>query len=631
MSRIGIILELNSTYFAALSAAEKYPDGTIEIIKVNNYSEGIAAARRLTDSGTEILISRAGYIPKLRAANIKIPLIEIPFSISNLVYELVKAQQQYGSVGLTGTKSLLDAAREIECALESKIKYYEVTSVEDYRSVAEQAKNDGIRVLVGGYDETRFAENAGLSKIILNTSTDEILVALCEAQKIIDQIDIKNKQSEELNMIFNIIEEGLIMFDFSGSVTLMNQTASSIFSDGSLSDKSDSKCFPWVEQINISMRNDEALLNSLQEYKGTKYITSIYPVHNGGLVSGAVMKLQRVKDVQGMEQSIRSQLFKKGLVAKYTFDNIIGRSSKIKETILMAKRYSGVDSTVLITGESGTGKELFAQSIHNLSPRSNGPFVAINCAAIPSALLESELFGYKEGAFTGARKGGKAGLFELAHNGTLFLDEIGEIDISIQARLLRVLEERRIMRLGDDSIIPVNVRIIAATNKNLNEMVKRGQFREDFFYRLNVLAIELPPLRERRSDIELLINHFIVRECSKMHRPSIQILPDGMRILTAYDWPGNIRELTNIIERLVVISPREKVDSKIVEDAMGVSLAKCTKTKSVNTEELLEKESRLLIQKTLNDCNGNKSAAAARLGISRPTLYRKLKKMNFQE
>ena len=175
----------------------------------------------------------------------------------------------------------------------------------------------------------------------------------------------------------------------------------------------------------------------------------------------------------------------------------------------MAKRDFGVDSTVLITGESGTGKELFAQSIHNYSPRTNGPFVAVNCAAIPPSLLESELFGYKEGAFTGARKGGKTGLFELAHNGTIFLDEIGEIDLSIQSRLLRVLEERRIMRLGDEKIIPVNVRIIAATNKNLYEMVKSGQFREDFYYRLNVLAIELPPLRDRNSDLDMVIRHFL--------------------------------------------------------------------------------------------------------------------------
>jgi transcriptional regulator with PAS, ATPase and Fis domain len=486
-----------------------------------------------------------------------------------------------------------------------------------------------------GYDETRFARQEGLERIILETSADEILIALREAQIIIDQIDAKNKQNEELNTIFNIINEGLIMFDPAGNITLMNQLASSLFNEEKFLTSSDnSMTFPWVEQVITSMKKDEAMLNVLQEYKNTKYISSIYPVRYGEKISGAVMKLQRIQDIQGIEQSIRNQLFKHGLIASHTFADIIGNSAILKKSIMMARRYSGVDSTVLITGESGTGKELFAQSIHNCSLRINGPFVAVNCAAIPPTLLESELFGYKEGAFTGARKSGKTGLFELAHNGTIFLDEIGEIDMSIQARLLRVLEEKRIMRLGDDKIIPVNVRIIAATNKNLHEMVKNGQFREDFFYRLNVLAIELPPLRKRKEDLELLIHHFLKKECTKLKRPPIHIKPEGMKILINYDWPGNIRELANIIERLVVISLKKDVDAKIVREAMGIALSNQAAPQprshsfTDSKEKLLEHEEQSIIKKVLEDCGGNKSEAASRLGISRPTLYQKLKKHN---
>lgn len=474
MAEIGIILELDSTYYEALSASKNYPEGTINVVKVTDYEGGLIEAKKMVKSGTQILISRAGYILKLRSANISIPIVEIPFSIGKLLGELVRAQKQYGSIGLAGTNSLLEAAKEVECALDNKIHYYEVNSAEDYEKAAIEAKKDGIHALVGGYDETRYANMYGIERIILTTSEDEILFAISEAKNIIDHINIKNKQNEELNTIFNIIDEGLVKFDENCKVTLMNQPASAIFG------VPDSNCdlnsifpMPWIEQIKSAINKNETTLNVLLEHKNNKYVTSIYPFCSNETISGAVVKLQRFNDVQGMAASVRSQLSKQGLIATHTFEDIIGNSSIIKEKIVLAKRYSGVDSTVLITGESGTGKELFAQSIHNCSPRANGPFVAVNCAAIPSTLLESELFGYIDGAFTGAKKGGKVGLFELAHKGTIFLDEIGEIDISIQTRLLRVLEERRIMRLGDDKIIPVNVRIIAATNKNLQEMVKK--------------------------------------------------------------------------------------------------------------------------------------------------------------
>lgn len=633
MSKIGIILELDSTYYEALAASKKHPEGIIEVVKVTNYTEGIEAAKRMILNGTQILISRAGYIPKLRSANISIPIVEIPFSMGKLLQEIVKAENMYGSIGIVGTKSLLDEAMELECAIKSEIKYYEVNSTEDYVAAAVQAKKDDIKVLVGGYDETRYASECGIEKIILTTSANEILFAIDEAKKIIDQINIKNKQSEELNTIFNIIDEGLIMFDEKGNITLMNQKAFSVFcGDDFLSYHYSDLPFPWMSLVKESMNNNETVLNSLQEYGGIKYVTSIYPVSVSEGISGAVLKLQQFNDVQTMAASVRSQFSKQGFTASHNFEDIIGTSKKLRDTIIKAKKYSGVDSTVLITGESGTGKELFAQSIHNYSPHANGPFVAVNCAAIPSTLLESELFGYKEGAFTGAKKGGKLGLFELAHNGTIFLDEIGEVDMSIQARLLRVLEERKIMRLGDDKIIPVNVRVIAATNKNLQEMVKNGSFREDFFYRLNVLALELPSLRERKEDLETLINHLLFKECTRMKRPMLRLKPDAMDILYSYDWPGNIRELSNIVERLVVISPQKDADEKIIREAMGGLLSAEHYKKTASSSQLQEKSSALLksheietIKKVINECHGNKSEAAERLGISRPTLYKKLK------
>lgn len=260
--------------------------------------------------------------------------------------------------------------------------------------------------------------------------------------------------------------------------------------------------------------------------------------------------IKDITELTDMEASLRRQLTQKGLIAKYTFSDIKGSSPAMEQCLNKAKKIAQIDKPTLIIGESGTGKELFVQSIHNASSRSRYPFVAMNCAAIPDSLLESELFGYEEGAFTGARKGGKEGLFQLAQKGTLFLDEIGELSISTQAKLLRVLEEKEIMRVGSEKLTSVDVRIIAATNRNLKALVDEGKFRLDLFFRLNTLVLNIPPLRLRNSDIALLINEYIRKENQRV----IKFDPKIWNFLLNYQWPGNVRELRNCIEYAANIS-----------------------------------------------------------------------------
>ncbi|MDD3704619.1 MAG: sigma 54-interacting transcriptional regulator [Clostridiaceae bacterium] len=253
--------------------------------------------------------------------------------------------------------------------------------------------------------------------------------------------------------------------------------------------------------------------------------------------------------LQRSEYKIRTKLHKRGFSAKYNFEDIIGESNIIKKTISIARQYAKSDATILITGESGTGKELFAQAIHNSSARVDAPFVGINFAALPESIAESELFGYEEGAFTGAVKGGKLGLFEIAHNGTIFLDEIGDASLSMQIKLLRVIEEREIIRIGSAQVIPINIRIICATNKDLLEMVKSGKFREDLFYRLRVLPLHIPSLRERKSDIPSIINS-LSKQFSSTSRQPDYLLTEFLK----YDWPGNIRELKTIVQYFSVLT-----------------------------------------------------------------------------
>ncbi|AEH22993.1 two component, sigma54 specific, transcriptional regulator, Fis family [Thermodesulfobacterium geofontis OPF15] len=306
----------------------------------------------------------------------------------------------------------------------------------------------------------------------------------------------------------------------------------------------------------------------------------------------------------------------------YKFPEIIAKSQAMREIFYIIEMVADSNSNVLITGESGTGKELVARAIHRLSKRKNHPFIVVDCATIPDNLLESELFGYEKGAFTGATER-KIGLIELANSGTIFLDEIGDLSLNLQKKLLRFLQEREIQRLGSLNKIKVDVRVIAATNRDLERAVKEGVFREDLYWRLNVVRIHLPPLRERKEDIPLLVQHFVQKFAKENNRPIPTIEPEVLDVLLNYDWPGNVRELANVIERAVILSTSGVISLKHLPKRI---LGKESKTNdfSLNTLNLLEMEKALII-KALNETGWNQTKAAQLLGISRKQLRTKMK------
>lgn len=306
------------------------------------------------------------------------------------------------------------------------------------------------------------------------------------------------------------------------------------------------------------------------------------------------------------------------------FDRIIGNSNEILKIKLIARQVAKSVSTVLIEGESGTGKELFAEAIHEESKR-KGHFVAINCGGIPSELLQSELFGYKEGAFTGAKRGGKQGLFELAEGGTIFLDEIGDMPIEMQVNLLRFLQNRTIIPIGGDTPKKIDVRIIAATNRNLKNEVKSGNFREDLYYRLNVINLKIPPLRERKEDIPLISRYLLENLCKQYHTPVINISGHDMADLLSYDWPGNIRELANIIERSFDLRHGEELSFNDIISNFDFGNEVCS-----DRIEAMEKAEKQVLEKYLHIFNGNVSHTAKALNITRQTLYRKMKALNVE-
>ena len=346
------------------------------------------------------------------------------------------------------------------------------------------------------------------------------------------------------------------------------------------------------------------------------------PIHlDNGTPSGMTLTIVTKTQILDMVRHVS------GNYAKYSFGDIKGKSAPLLVQIDLAKRAAATNSRVLLTGESGTGKELFAQSIHNSSPVSNGPFVAISCAAIPRDLIESELFGYVGGTFTGAREKGMIGKVELASGGTLFLDEINSLPLEMQAKLLRVLQQREIVRIGDTKPTPVDARIIAATNVNLMDAIKQGSFREDLYYRLNVVEVIIPPLRDRKEDIELLMHLILQRQSLETHLPFPQIAPEVLDVLLAYAWPGNVRELDNICERALLLSggltiTLEHLPKHIAETAKSYSGQRSVITNASNMEQVYKQ----LIINTLAQCQGNISLAAEKLGVARSTLYRNMRK-----
>lgn len=380
-----------------------------------------------------------------------------------------------------------------------------------------------------------------LSQPVCKAYFDSLIPPDASTPEMLGQIQA---MEQRLQLVMQIFDSGVISLDNCGIITFINALAAALLdvAGQQLYGSSLEQLFPtlWKGGAPLVIRDQVITIGS------AVLIVSIYHLEYNASSQGYLVLIRRFTDLEKEQYKIRRQVMSQGHVAKYTFDNIVGESPAIQQTKQMARKIATSNSTVLIYGQTGTGKELFAQSIHNASNRRSYPFIAINCAAIPENLLESELFGYEEGSFTGAKKGGKPGYFELAHKGTLFLDEISEMDVHLQSRLLRVLQEKEVTRVGGNTIINVDVRIIAASNKNLKILVNQQKFRPDLYYRLNVLNLSIPPLNQRKEDIPLLIEDMK----SEMGGQFV-LTPEALSMIQGIHFEGNVRELRNLVERLL--------------------------------------------------------------------------------
>ena len=424
--------------------------------------------------------------------------------------------------------------------------------------------------------------------------------------------------------IINSVSDGLLMINAKGIVTFINPTGAKILNlraneaiGRHIAELVDFK--PVVLRVLETGQGYTDKEFFIETRRGTlHFIKTAIPLRDkNGKLEGVVDIFREIKQVRKLVNRMV------GATAMFSFEDIVGESPCMLEIKRLAKIAANSMATVLIQGESGTGKEMVAQAIHKASARSDGPFVAINCGALPRDLVESELFGYEDGAFTGARQGGRPGKFELAQGGTVFLDEIGEMSLDVQVKILRVLQEKRILRVGGASYMDVDVRVIAATNRELMAAVGEGNFRQDLYYRLNVLPINVPPLRERREDVERLALSFMEKTCEQLGVPLKKLLPEALAALRRYDWPGNARELENVIERAAHFCEGQEIEEYHLPAHLFVKHA----TGLVENRSLRDVE-RTAIEETLHKTQWNVARSARLLGVGRNTLYGKIKEYN---
>lgn len=598
--------------------------------------QGVDLARRLEAEGVDVIICRGGTAEMIIDSGVRTPVVSIPYTSQDLALVLSDAKRLTGlenpCIAFPAFDNMIADIEVLSHIMGINLLIYRLKTPDDITGVIETivAENKA-DIILGGLITCRVAQERGL-KVLLVASGDASFRAAClEAQKVAYARKIEKERTEQFRVLVDYSIDGIISVDREKKIQVFNPAAERI-----LSISADSVVGSTIDNLFPSFQVDECLrsgteyVDEIIPFQHIKIMANVAPIRVGRDISGVMITFQDTSHIAELEVKIRKELYTKGLTAKYHFQHILGVSPEITESRRIALQFSEIDATVLITGASGTGKELFAQSIHNRSGRKKGPFVAVNCAALPPNLLESELFGYVEGAFTGANRKGKPGLFELAHSGTIFLDEISEMDRYGQSRLLRVLQEKQVMRLGDDKVIPIDVRVIAATNKNLRALVARSDFREDLFYRLNVLHFSLPVLRERTGDVRFLADHFI-KQCQTLYKKRVEYDEAVLSVLEKYDWPGNVRELHNVLERLVIIARNARITQSdaiavLEHDIAGLSSPHTPLMPLTGLPSAEEPAERDRIIEALKHSGYNQTDAAKKLGMDRSTLYRKIRR-----
>ncbi|MCE5284077.1 MAG: sigma 54-interacting transcriptional regulator, partial [Deltaproteobacteria bacterium] len=550
---------------ARATLAKPHPDVLLE---QGLLSAGVRKARALARKGVEIIITRGGTAEAITEARLGLTVVEVPITGLDMIRALEEARRKSRRIAVIAFPSMILGIDCLGPILDVDLRCYPIRSEFKAESAVIQAFQEGAEVFIGGVITVQTGQRHQRPCVMIRSGAEGIIQATLEAKRIAEARRLEKVKSTLFQTVLDYAYEGIISIDQDRQVVTFNPEAERITRiDGKRAlGRKIQETLPQLKLERLLSTGKDELGQVIEVGRG-QILCNKVPIRVQGATIGAVATFQDSGKIQQWEANIRKKIYAEEHTAAYTFPDILGSSGRMRHCVSVAEQFAAADSSILISGETGTGKELFSQSIHNASRRGQQPFVAINCAALPAQILESELFGYVGGAFTGASQKGKPGLLEIAHGGTLLLDEIAEMDYSLQSKLLRVIQERKVMRLGSDRIQHTDIRIIAATNKNLKELVAANRFRADLYYRLNVLRLHLPPLRERPEDIESYAETFLEKHAARLNR-HLRFSRSAMEVLIRHPWPGNVRELQNTIERIAVVCRRNIVQADVVMQMM---------------------------------------------------------------
>ncbi|MEX3845171.1 propionate catabolism operon regulatory protein PrpR [Paraburkholderia sp. BR10882] len=605
------------------------------------FEEAVAELAAAGPNQRPDVVVAAGSNGTYLKARIDLPVVLVQPTGFDVMQALARARREADLVALVTYGETPVEVRRFASAYGIDVVFGQYRTVQDAEACVLDLRDRGVGAVVGPGLVNDLAARLGLVPFFVY-SRPSVRAAFDNALDLVQATWRETQRRQRLDSVLQHLRDGVVALDARGRVEAINQRLAAVLGidPAAAAGQSLAALAP-----DIAFALPEADGESLETVRGVSYVVHRGPLVDNGVTTGAVLTFQESRAVERLDRTLRSRQRTQQFVARYRLDDLSGATPGIERVRQLARRYAKSDATVLIRGESGTGKEMIAQGIHRESPRRDFPFVAMNCGAFPEALLESELFGYEEGAFTGARRGGKVGLIEAAHRGTLFLDEIGEMPLPLQSRLLRVLQEREVVRLGATEPTRVDVRVVAATHRALTEQIEAGEFRADLFYRLNILNLAIPPLRERGADIALLASELLFQASRREPRVAVRIRTpeDASRTLARvsgalarHAWPGNVRELQNVVERMVVeladseedvLAPDvlRSIAPEVFESRRAASGAAATAGEGALTlrERSLNTEADE-IRAALDACNGDRDRACEMLGISKTTLWRRL-------
>ncbi len=614
----------------------------VEVLDMG-FDQAVARVRTLQRERPVDVIVAAGSNGAYLRQHLDTPVVLVKVGGFDLMQALTHARRLSARIGLVTYEGMAPDLTQFDNLFEFGVSQRSYRTEEEAQACVRELQQQGMEVVVGSGVVADLADQHGLTGIFLY-SIDAVRGALEDAVEVARASRIEQAKRERLSTILAQLSDGVIAVDRQERILTLNPTMAQwlgVTAEQWLGRRLSEVCPELSLQHTLRLGTQD--LERIERVKGKTLIVNRIPLIEQGVLTGALLSSQDPISIQRVDRHIRTRIKPQAQHARYELHQLIGHSPAIERVQRMAASCARSQATVLLIGESGTGKEVVAQGIHMASDRRDMPFVAVNCAAVSESLLESELFGYEEGAFTGARRGGKIGLFEAAHNGTIFLDEVGEMPLSLQTRLLRVLQEREVLRVGATEPTPVNVRVIAATHRDLASHVADGRFRQDLFYRLNILRIDMPALRERAQDVPELAEALHARVCARLGLPpaaTASLLSALIAQTTHYPWPGNVRELENLIERLVAYAasrtepiPAWQLSSFVQDTApelFATATTAATRGRPVIAPPAMSGEIRQPvsagdIQRALTACGGDKGRAAQQLGISRTTLWRKLR------